>query len=102
MNDLFESCARSLSFGFFIMFVAVLVLPYAEASGDSFRYITEITPEISEHFYWLIICCGTLAFCAAIGAFISIVCCFIVYLVQRAWYLHKLRKPERVYTGDPL
>lgn len=32
----------------------------------------------------------------------SPVCCYVVYFVQRAWYLYRLRKPERIYTKDPL
>lgn len=85
-----------------IMFSLFLMIPYYEANGRFLPMdnITEL--QISEIVCW----CMFIAFIGlslyVISFLISSLCCHAVYFVQRAWYLHKLRKPERIYTGDLL
>ena len=102
MNDFGKSSVHILTVDFFLMLLAVLSMPYIESSGSSFGYVTDITPDLSEHIYWFFLCLCSLAMCLALCFLISALFCYSVYFVQRAWYLHKLRKPERVYTGDLL
>lgn len=102
MNDYGKSCVHTLTLDFFLIVNVVLVMPYLEASGSLFGYVTDITPELSEHYYWLFLCVSSLGMCLAFCFLISGLICYAVYFVQRIYYIRKLHKPERVYTGDPL
>ncbi len=101
MNDYGKGCILHTSFSIFLVLLALLTHPYYVANGAyPFEEITVL--EISELFCWVMVCLLVIGTLYCLGFLISGICCYVVYFVQRAWYLHKLRKPERVYTGDPL
>lgn len=102
MNENGKSSIIVYSVDILLLLSILLVQPYYKANGGVFPTDNITVVQISEIVFW----CLFIAFIAlslwVISYIISSVCCYAVYFVQRAWYLHKLRKPERLYTGDPL
>lgn len=102
MNENGKASIMVFSVDICLLLSLLLVTPYYEANGGVFPTDNITVVQTSEIVFW----CLFIAFIAlslwVISHIISLVCCYAVYFVQRAWYLHKLRKPERIYTGDPL
>lgn len=84
------------------LFCLLLIMPYYEANGGILPFNDLTSYQLSEIVCWCMLIAFIILTLYTISFLISSVCCYVVYFVQRAWYLHKLRKPERVYTGDPL
>lgn len=85
-----------------LLFCLLLIMPYYEANGGLFPFNNLTNLQLAEIVSWCMFIAFIFLSLYTISFLISSVCCYAVYFVQRAWYLHKLRKPERVYTGDPL
>lgn len=81
-----------------------ILLPFYEAVGFDIPFSAEIicSLEFAERMFWFMVCSFILVSMHVIGFIVGNVISYAVYFIQRAWYLHKLRKPERIYTGDPL
>ncbi len=93
----------SLSFFFFCFFVQ----RYYEMTGKDYPSPSEFTlffqsTEFSEYVFIFVACAYLLVCFWCLSCILVNIVVYAVYFVQRFWYLHKLRKPERVYTGDPL
>ena len=84
------------------LFLLLASMPFYRFNGNAYPFENITDLQISELVCWLIPCFFIFVSVWCIGHLISSVFCYAVYFVQRAWYLHKLRKPERIYTGVPL
>lgn len=102
MNEQGKEQISSLSSGLFLMLAVLAFFPYLEANDYVLPFKKLTTVQYSEFICWVFFGLWAYGVLRAFSYIISGVCCYVVYFVQRAWYLHKLRKPERVYTGDPL
>lgn len=99
MNEYGISSISHHAFWIAFMFLLLSLMPFYEASGG-YEFMGRFTDlQISELLFWFFIpfACFVLFYC--VGYLISGICCFAVYLVQKAFYVHKLRKPVRLYTG---
>lgn len=102
MNEYGKSIISSLAQSIFFMCFLFAVIPYYRANGNTLP-IYNITPvQVSELAFWCMFFVFIIGTFWVLGHVISTVCCYAVYFVQRFWYLRKLRKPERIYTGDPV
>lgn len=104
MNEHGKSCIEGLIMGLSLILIAAILLPYIESCGFYFPFSAELfqSVEFSERAFWFMICGWLFAACHGFSYLVGNIFIYAVYFVQRAWYLRKLRKPERVYTGDPL
>lgn len=59
--------------------------------------LTEL--QYTELLFWFMIPLVFLIFLRAAGMFVSSIFCVLIYLFQKSYVLHKLSKPERLYTG---
>lgn len=87
-----------------LMLLACFLLPFFDSIGFEFPLPAELfqTLEYSERVFWFIHCGLLISLIYVFSVIVGNISVYAVYFVQRFWYLHKLRKPERVYTGDPL
>ncbi len=101
MNEHGKDEIKFLSLSLAFMFILLSFMPLYEVNGGlPVNDFTEI--QVSECIFWAYFFFCILSLFYGLSHFISTACCYLVYFVQRYWYLRKLRKPERVYTGDPL
>ena len=104
MNEEGKSWISATIFSFFNAFITVFLMPFFYSNGSKFPLGVEFigSVEFSERFFWFLMSVSLLASVAVILFVIVSIAFYSVYFVQRYCYLRKLRKPERVYTGDPL
>ena len=102
MNDFGKGEIQSMSSGFIMMFIGILVYPFFESNGFTSPLVDFDPLQLSEFVYWLMAGVFILLSLHVISNLASAVCCYAVYFINRAWFFYKLRKPERVYTGDLL
>ncbi len=101
MNDYGKLGISTFAPNLFAMFILLSILPFYEANGSlPVEGMTDL--QISEIVFWAGFFAFILGSFYALSYIISFVGHYLVYFVQRYWYLRKLRKPERIYTGDPL
>lgn len=107
MNENGKSVRDGLIMGLVLMIFGLVVHEYLEMTGSVYPSTAEFqalfkSAEFLEHVFTFVLCAFWIATVHTLGFIAVNIAVYSVYFVQRAWYLHKLRKPERVYTGDPL
>jgi len=104
MNEEGKSWIFATILSFFTGFSAVFLMPFFYSNGGDLPLGSEFigSLEFSERLFWFLSCVSLLAGVVSFLYVIVNIAFYSVYFVQRYWYLRKLRKPERVYTGDPL
>lgn len=99
MNEWGREYIKFLSMQLVFLGVILSAWPYMIANNLTCSIeFSEI--QVSEHYYWIFIHGVEFALLVSISVVVSTLVCYLVYIVQRSWFLYKLRKPERVYTGD--
>lgn len=102
VNDFFndDSCKEHiLTFKSFItgFFILSLLVPFYVLNAN-FRLDFE-SVEFSEKFYWFLGCFVIFVMIELFAIAIGVLCSYIVYISNRFWIVHYLRKHGRVYSG---
>lgn len=101
MNEQGKSFFSSISLILFLTLLGLSFLPYAdllssEHLSDLFR--SEV---IAEQLLTFLNCVSFLAFISLFSYLGAALITFVVHLVQRLYFLHKLRKPMIIYSANP-
>lgn len=107
MNEYGKSARDGLIMGLVLMIFGCVVLEYLELTGSAFPSTAEFqtfikSTEFLERVFMFVLCASWIGFAHCLGYIVGNITVYSVYFVQRFWYLRKLLKPERIYTGDPV
>lgn len=100
VNEQGKSFFSSISLALFFALLGFSFLPYedllsSEHLSDLFR--SEV---IAEQLLTFLSCASFLAFISLVSYVGAALITFVVHLVQRLYFLHKLRKPMIIYSAD--
>ncbi len=95
MNENGKAFRIGLDTAIRFLLTVLFLMPYFEFCGNSFPAANSL--ELSENLFWFLQCCVVVGLTFFIGCIGSCIIVYIVYYVQRVYFLCKLRRPERVY-----
>lgn len=100
MNEQGKSFFSSIPVPLFFTLLGFSFLPYADLlSSEHLSYLFR-SEVLADHLLVFLSCASFLAFIALISFVGAAVFTFVVHLVQRLYFLHKLRKPMIIYSAD--
>lgn len=100
MNEQGTSFFSSISLAFFLTLLSLSFVPYSYLFEHD--YVSEFlrSDSFAEYLFIFLACASFLAAISLVSYVGAAVFTFVVHLVQRLYFLHKLRKPMIIYSAD--
>ena len=100
MNEQGKSFFSSISLTLFLTFLSLSFLPYSDLLSSEHLFDLFGSEALAEQLLTFLSCASFLAFISLVSYVGAALITFVVHLVQRLYFLHKLRKPMIIYSAD--
>lgn len=100
MNEQGKSFFSSISLCISLMLLGFVFLPYPDLLSSEHLSNLFSSEAFAEQLLVFLICASFLAFITLVSYVGAALITFVAHLVQRLYFLHKLRKPMIIYSAD--
>lgn len=100
MNEQGKSVFSSVSLALFLMFLGLSFLPYADLLSSEHLSGFFESEVFAEQLLFFLGCVSFLVFISAFSYLGAALITFVIHLIHRLYFLHKLRKPMIIYSAN--